>query len=422
MSCRYGFPRILYWLCSLARYSLNRLEQLSHFVWGWLRFIPARKRRVCLPYCLFLLIFLLVLGTKPSTVYAQEDTPTPTNYPIYVTPTPVSDSFECPEGDPVGWGTVTPSARWMVNCGQCASGTYYEWPTLDPNIWGTPVVTNTSEPIKQYSDVTVVNYYNASDGVPEGSLEPVHYEQINVQGRHLSFPSWVVRSASPGYYKISLRYEYHVQANNVWGTQIYMASTNGEAMPITVTFVEGEHQGEQVVINPNTNTTFTIASGPPGLWDGYFIIEVEVPQGKGANAWDFQFGARATTGFYDLITFKTDLWFQNSIWRGLDLPVDSYCSTVEETYPGDEEDEPFQLPGINVGVADCVTMVGITVPLDWTDTVFATGWEDWVLPDFEICFVPIDFGSLSIFGISVDLDLMALGMAGVVLIRLITRS
>ena len=412
-----GFRHFLYWLCSQARYSLRRLERLSRFVWGWLRYTPVRKRRVYLLYCSCLLTYLLVLGIKPGQVYAQEDTPTPTNQPIYVTPTPEVKDFTCPGTQPQGWGEVTPSAYWNLNCAQCVTPvSQYTWPTLDPDIWGTPEPTDIVD-ITQYEGL-YLDDVNSELRLYNDETKTIH----NDNGRWAYTGDWWNlydnQSGRSTTSSIRIQKTFTTSSSTTWSRSFELRNYTDAKIYVQIM---GEYElieleaGEFIVIR-------SYAGSFPGTFNQDMILIVYIEQSdNGAN---FAFRDTSITGLNVYGVYDVEIKFQNHIWVDPIEPINSYCSTVvsEGAGQGGEGEDTFQLPGINIGVADCVTVAGITVPLDWTDTLFGTGWEDWNLPGMQICFTPIDFGTLTIFGITIDLDLIALGMAGVVLIRLITRS
>ena len=177
-------------------------------------------------------------------------------------------------------------------------------------------------------------------------------------------------------------------------------------------------------VSPGQSVELDVVTGTfPGTWDYEAILTVYTEDDRDGGAYDVYITTETIAPAGARLDSVIEFMYQQHIWVDPVEEIDSYCSSVQAEGTGTEGDEDtFQLPGINIGVADCVTVAGITVPLDWTDTLFGTGWEDWNLPGMQICFTPIDFGTLTLFGITIDLDLIALGMAGVVLIRLITRS
>ena len=416
-----GFRHFLYWLCLQVRYSLKHLERLSRSVLASLRYTPVRKRRVYLLYCSCLLTYLLVLGIKPGQVYAQEDTPTPTNQPIYVTPVPEVEDFTCPGTQPQGWGEVTPSAYWNLNCGQCVTPvSNYVWPTLDPEIWGTPVPTEIVN-ITNYEGV-YMDYQNVV--FPPDELQ--RYETVNGLFGYLGRGWKTYSSTSHEMYTAAMKIHYGGNSTGSYGftfrIKAYNYTTNDDLVYMTVErdgFIQGVYP-----VSPGQSVELDVVTGTfPGTWDYEAILTVYTEDDRDGGAYDVYITTETIAPAGARLDSVIEFMYQQHIWVDPVEEIDSYCSSVQAEGTGTEGDEDtFQLPGINIGVADCVTVAGITVPLDWTDTLFGTGWEDWNLPGMQICFTPIDFGTLTLFGITIDLDLIALGMAGVVLIRLITRS
>ena len=420
-----GFRHFLSWLCLQVRYSLKHLERLSRSVLASLRYTPVRKRRVYLLYCSCLLTYLLVLGIKPGQVYAQEDTPTPTNQPIYVTPTPEVEDFTCPGTQPQGWGEVTPSAYWNLKCGQCVTPvSNYAWPTLDPDVWGTPVPTEI-QGVTEYEFTWLEDFNSGVQYYPKINY---HTETAGVTIRFAG-KSFAMHSTESGQYYTNAFDTTLSLTRTTTGTEysISLGFENLTSENITVTLGSGSGIEQVITIPPETGTQelFRDTVVPPGtaIVDKIVTVYVEYSKGWGIDYRIWWSGA--TTAAFSTADEVWDMtWYQSIMSETEPETGSGYCATVEGEEAGGlgEDEDTFQLPGINIGVADCVTVAGITVPLDWTDTLFGTGWEDWILPGMQICFTPIDFGTLTLFGITIDLDLIALGMAGVVLIRLITRS
>ena len=119
------------------------------------------KIKLCLFGCfLSLLLFFLVSGISQVSAKPLCEDPTPTvtetpsPSPTWVefiktsTPRPKVDA-SCPNGNPTGWGYVTPDSFWEMSCSQCITRTpKAAWPTyqiatmapagtLDPTIWPT---------------------------------------------------------------------------------------------------------------------------------------------------------------------------------------------------------------------------------------------------------------------------------------------
>lgn len=78
------------------------------------------KRWFITSFVVFALVFAL---SGAVVVSAQEPTATITpagqDWLVTGTPMPSGGGFDCPEGNPSDWGTVTPDVWWMAMCGQC---------------------------------------------------------------------------------------------------------------------------------------------------------------------------------------------------------------------------------------------------------------------------------------------------------------
>lgn len=299
----------------------------------------------------------------------------------------------------------------------------YAWPTLDPDIFGTPEPTPTQS-ITEYDFIYCKGFYDDVIYPPETLLsEYTEGVTIRLAGR-----SFGIRSTEAGQYYTSswdVYYSlYRATAGTLFSVKLQVENYTSENI-----YVQLENNGVQEIITlaPSSGITEikrdTITS--PGSATLDFTATVYVSNSRGAGNIDYRivWGGECSEPYRQANETSEWIWYQSNLPGTMPEAGDGYCSTViSEDEIGQGDEDTFQLPGINIGVADCITMAGITVPLDWTDTWFGTGWEDWNLQGIEVCFTPIDFGSLSIFGIRIDLDLIALAMAGVLLIRLITRS
>jgi len=123
----------------------------------------VRRLSLSLFLATLLVLFCLLSATSPAragtdvrstaargacSLRADEEiTPTATSEwsPLFNTPTPMpTGSYNCPDGNPVGYGTVTPDARWYINCGQCLNR--YVSPTPSASATPTPVISGTVTP------------------------------------------------------------------------------------------------------------------------------------------------------------------------------------------------------------------------------------------------------------------------------------
>ena len=100
----------------------------------------------------------------------------------------------------------------------------------------------------------------------------------------------------------------------------------------------------------------------------------------------------------------------------------SYCNQVDDG-DGSGDDLGIQLPEIVVSQAYCLQVGGQTVDLSVLNLI--PGIDDIgevAIPGFQLCYRYISFGFISLFNYSVDLDIFALLMGGIALIRIFLRS
>jgi hypothetical protein len=101
--------------------------------------------------------------------------------------------------------------------------------------------------------------------------------------------------------------------------------------------------------------------------------------------------------------------------------VYSACSVVE---PAADTSDMFTMPEVTVGWARCMTLGGVSLDLSWLNNLQIPNLNAGTLeiPEFGICFRPVTFGSMYMFGLNIDLDLLASVLLAIAIIRMITRS
>ncbi|MEO5355287.1 MAG: hypothetical protein H7835_19030 [Magnetococcus sp. XQGC-1] len=101
-------------------------------------------------------------------------------------------------------------------------------------------------------------------------------------------------------------------------------------------------------------------------------------------------------------------------------PVVSYCTTVS----GLDTDNGFSmLPNPRLGVASCTGWDEVTIDLDPLNLLPGLSeYTELYLPAVSICLRPIYFGNIQLFGMDIDLDIIAAVIAGVFFFRLFFRS
>lgn len=103
------------------------------------------------------------------------------------------------------------------------------------------------------------------------------------------------------------------------------------------------------------------------------------------------------------------------------MPGPSYCDAVDDG--GGGGDLESWLPQILVAQGSCMEISGWTLDVSVLNLIPGIDdLEDVTLPGFQLCVNPIQFGNVHLFGVTVDLDVIAFAMAGLVIIRILLRS
>lgn len=433
-----------------------QLSSLKRWVSAWyLRlgssvYTQVRKALRFLLCFSFLLFYSLASGISP--VLAQ-DTPTPP--PSYVnTPTPES-LFKTPttaptknltcNGQPLGWGTVTPDAYWASNCALCVTPIPLgNWPTLQstntpvgytPQPTQAPTITPTAlssgdSDLVHFSvedwNYTGYLYYSGQTmevntpletGIPYGARRDFKMlfmnEGLNDKWLKVKIDTTLKVGLSCGgtmrlYFNNTWDYPLELKFNDAYGTETVVVTAHSEVLIKTWVFNSG-YTGDLLrsveVKVENPNKIF-----PPVVEDFNF-------------RWWYQLGCANST--YQVKNTITLL--------GTAEPTPTprpytYCEVVQQKSTQPEDNPLFGLPDIKIGWGSCVQFGGFFIPLGWINSIgeFVGGsWnvpDSWQVPGLNFCFKPVYFGTLTILNIDINLDYLASVMAGVLIIRLIMRS
>ena len=386
----------------------------------------------------FLLIFWPV-----SAVSAQEPTPTDTLVPFYTTPTPrPPENYNCPDGIPEGWGQYEPDPTWLFHCSYCLpSESEWEWPEFD---WGenpfdppgesTPTPEPTETP--DYSENAYLTH-----SIIDIQQSHVNYfwGQYNVKYTNFANQHWayVKNSNIPvgGNYSIILENEYYFKAigygtSSTMKTQVQYRFECLYADLCKVKFVNGyDFPGglTELIIPGNTQQDYVMASGLTKNdleYHHYWVMEVTI-EGKQLIQQDYtnlKIRTYINNAVHNDLTQEIVWGYGPGTYEDFLRPP-SYCDSVIPLGSGTGDDDSFKLPGFWFGANQCFSLGGFTVPLEWLNIFFGSMQvQDWEMPGMQFCFQAIHFDSLTLFGLEINLDWMALAMAGVVLFRFLTRS
>ena len=390
---------------------------------------------------------LLLLLLPTSGINAQEPTNTPEPVPLYLTPTPLGTLVPyrglrpCPDGGvPAGWGTVTPSPRWLMECAHCvpadaaiATVTPLAYtppltmptaiPTLD--LWATPAVTPlptvtpvpTATPewftdtvtfdIFRYSGSTSCDYlYHFSGLTPVAFLAPGEcWDYEEVVGHY------------PG------------TGNDDFKGCISTLQDHGDAAQVRLGwYLYAWAQGQ----NATASVYAYGDSDSEGGWDGV-LYSAEVSEAgrwvNWTNAYVPGFGSGTYVGGNPQIGTGVEMrvCFGDFIPVGPQLPTATpeptptvtptaqpgydHCWEVEDI----EEMGPDQgLPSIGIGHSTCYGTGAINFEFPIVGEVS--------IPAISVCFDRITMGEVQILGVSLDMDVISSAIAAIAVIRLLFRS
>lgn len=449
-----GFQQCMRSLCLFLRSILKRLDYLLSQDWRSIHFTRINIRLVLLLFFLFLLLFSPTSGI--NTVHAQESTPTPTVYiptclppdqrgyevcwdtweSLYKTPTVQPTVLNLCNGQPVGWGVVTPDPYWLMNCNQCVTRTpSSSIPGLTLFPTNTPIVTGTINPTSTVQP--------SSTNTPAITNTPVPNHYWTSDWQSVGFTGTIQTCGT-----VNLTYVYS-QFNRV-----IPAGSNDLRAIITEGYVSSTYLGYLGFDMLNTDTTsplvFRTANkrsivGTAGTTQTLCFESV-----SGActfaglsNSMTLTFN-QANTLFKIYAAKAQGCPWQYSfprikyVYYGTGdtpptptpvptfTPVPTSQSQCNVVLP-ERVVNPFDvLPNILIGPSECTQIGGGSIDLGFISNI---SWlSDWGIPEyitipgFFLCTASIDLGVVHIFNLAIDLDIMAFVMAGVAIIRILFRS
>lgn len=384
---------------------------------------------------------LLLLLLPTSGINAQEPTNTPEPVPLYLTPTPLGTLVPyrglrpCPDGGvPAGWGTVTPSPRWLMECAHCvpadaaiATVTPLAYappvtlptpgPTIDlwatpsftvtPGVTGTPTSTPTPTPTPVYEHLRVYEGLVDCSGGGSGSLLVDEYGCIEYEGSASSGESrreWTIchteafTASVSAHVAVSHQYAgYSFLRFNGWGNMgapPYLVNVFAGHLDYPVSnFYEGvwkgAHTGSGEWFKSGIAWEYGIWSGPSSysFWACFNGAQVEEePE------------ITPTPGLTPTPTPTPQVGYD-------------YCYTVEDI---DSLGPDQGLPSIGIGYSTCYGTGAINFELPIVGEVS--------IPAISVCFDRLTMGEVQILGVSLDMDVISSAIAAVAVIRLLFRS
>lgn len=376
---------------------------------GGHRHFRAGYEALVMKKILFFTAFALFFFATPPPAHA--DTPTPTTDPNVTptmtskplvdmsTPTPASYNFDgaCPDGEPAGWLTVTPSSLWLQQCTHCLITPVVTStpppptpvPTWD-GIGASPTPAPTSTPTLHPTLAATPPVSLTCNNTCELSCEQlndwtVRYDLTGWEGSYCSYNF-------PEYAHISdlyILHEGHIRAYGTTGNDYWSWWFKGAALENSVYTLLADDHG------PPTGTT---PYWVDVYWEGEFhagdIVRID------------QYGK---FGWY-----KADVWESGYIiFSAVPLtsqptptpaptPSLSYCSAVDG---GVDDGEIFGYTGLEFGSIYCADLLPFHVSILGLDIT---------IPHFaHICLQNVSAGDVYIFGMRIPLDsfLYALGVS-----------
>lgn len=316
---------------------------------------------------------------------------------------------------PEGWGEVTPDPYWLMQCGWCVEGQNAPEPTQEPTptfLPGTP----TPDP-NQYFLVQA----------PEGTWPYYQDFSIGVRGYNQNIThSWDSWSLSCGPDAL-IKGVYGYSENIINGSYVdYIGVTGGGGYRKTGTLEIRKYWDCNQYLTV-TNTLLQQAGKAPLEFCDNMADKVTVAIDSGAYEYTWN-----PTGIWAVWSSTYDAWFQVGGYLCYGVPevqepepINSYCASVNGAGgSGDiESEEGMMLPQILVTSPTCTTVLGWDLDVSVLNLI--PGIDDMQtvsLPGFQLCASYISFGTVYLFGMGVDLDVIAFLGAGIAIIRILLRS
>jgi len=373
-----------------------------------------------------------------STAYVVGTQPAPTASGTYgaimqtATALASQDSIaDCPAGNPYGWGVLTPDPLWYYQCSHCiqtgsqSTTTPYPCPTpyemggnggcyLPDGAWetATAAATSTAGP-------------TATGGVPGSSV----WNDAN------GWDGWEPADT-----------DYAVYSGGVW-TSVFQPGGS------RYTIIASPDFGEYIFLD-SMSITYTVSStyttgqarvwkdlvGGDPIWDGDLIQILSLSKAGGQHTQvdetdytlrriviDFQALAGYTISVSQVVFNYQDAGPGTPVptatappWGGGGDFVPGPCDIVQPapdgSYPGGSDmwniaPGFFEAPDFSVGDPVCQEWAEFTV------TVNEYGFTDITWPGLTLCIVPVTVGTLTIMGISLNLDLLLGSMVAMGLLK-----
>jgi hypothetical protein len=393
---------------------------------------------------------------KPDEAMAQEPTPTATPAPIWTPgPTPSATWYDC-GAVPEWWGLRTPSPRWFTLCGHCrgvwptqtprffpspTSHPYFatttpitvSFPAVTPTPSGTPFPTPTPDHSSVWRIDIVLDQFSV-DGLSDYGATIGSYYFSSIDDVHVSGAYWIsAQSGAEGGFRVVAQLYWlgpgvtpTLQINVTVGTGPYdfedfrclsgLLTGAGSATYLSPGHISGD-------IGPLTFWDFPLALCPYTqfrLYSYYYQSSKAFfsDNSQVVAAIEYYAAHMRHSGFFE-IRISSDSVHRPHVTptpgrHGFTDPTPTPAPSTgpcSQLNPGDDI-EVISVPKVGPGVCAGVGPVDFALPLVGGISI----------PRISICFIPIWFGSINIFGLRTNLDFLFSAAASAMILRWLWRS
>lgn len=408
-------------------------------------------------FSLFLALCLLALGN--SQVYAS-DLPDDTTPTVTVTPSPSATWEEfiktstprpkvnsnCPQGNPSGWGYVTPDTFWKMTCSQCITETpKANWPTfqlatmapastLNPTYWPTesaltqtayrsPTVTGTASTPTPYLSSTPTGTWYGMSRVYSG----VQLTRDAVNGQS-NFKTWYSSDACGGPNRLEAASYIADNSIGFWTVSRYCGGavyTNAQ--------LDFGYTGSKRWLNQNANTQLNASFAPfyskwgsIGHYDFVQLYDCD----------SFTFGLGPGHSWETMTISDAQFVCKNYNYTNPSATITptiqptqntNYCASVKSS----TLDQAI-LPSIKVGPledANCTKFPGVWLEKNSPWFTVPCGLLTCNIPDegigiprIHVCYRPIKIDNYEILSQPIDINLLMFVAGAVMILRFLRRK
>jgi hypothetical protein len=352
-----------------------------------------------------------------------------------------SVNYDCGGVPPSGYLEKTPSPAWLIHCGQCIKNQSWSGWGENPSKTATPIIPT---PTTQSFYPGYSTYWGLTNGIDPVVPDEI-YDQNKTDGNFSDWPypgnyaaSYFVFSSpkdEAGFSIPDLQYNFGFHLDGVinpgdtadwygaWNSYLRLYfECNSETCKIygdNQTLVLDLTYGEKEYIDL-------------GITPGWSFSYIEKKYNVSIVTKRLYYSSGITISTETIYTRKWNSMHLIFSWTGLGgdifdiTPLPTAQPTPGSGYCENIDDGTVEIPEFPfmfyTGQSTCLSIGGWTISLTWLQVFFPQVPEAVTLPGIEFCFLPIIFGDLQIFGLSISLDLLAQAMAAVLLFRFVTNN